>query len=158
MWTQVYDPFGQWAISMAVAALPLGVLLGLLALARLSAWKAALAGFLTACAVASLVFGMPARMLAASALVGVAFAVLRIVWLILAAVFLYDVSVVTGQFAVMRASVASLSSDRRLQAVLVAFCFGASWREPPVLERPWRYRPHSWSGSGFSRFRRRSYA
>ena len=50
---------------------------------------------------------------------------LRIVWLILAAVFLYDVSVVTGQFAVMRASVASLSSDRRLQAVLVAFCFGA---------------------------------
>ncbi|MGO9468659.1 MAG: L-lactate permease [Isosphaeraceae bacterium] len=125
MWTQVYDPFGDWRISTAVAALPLGVLLGLLALARLSAWKAALAGFLTACAVASLIFGMPARMLAASAVVGVAFAVLRIVWLILAAVFLYDVSVVTGQFAVMRASVASLSSDRRLQAVLVAFCFGA---------------------------------
>ncbi len=125
MWTQVYDPFGHWAISTAVAALPLGVLLGLLALGRLSAWKAALAGFLTACAVASLVFGMPARMVAASAVVGVAFALLRIVWLILAAVFLYDVSVVTGQFAVMRASVASLSSDRRLQAVLVAFCFGA---------------------------------
>jgi len=125
LWTQVYDPFGQWMISTAVAALPLGVLLGLLALARLSAWKAALAGFLTACAVASLVFGMPARMLAASAAVGVAFAVLRIVWLIVAAVFLYDISVVTGQFAIMRASIASLSSDRRLQAVLVAFCFGA---------------------------------
>jgi lactate permease len=112
-------------LSTAVAALPLGVLLGLLALAHWSAWKAALAGLLTACAVASLIFGMPVRMIAASACVGVVFAAVRIVWLILSAVFLYDVSVATGQFDLMRASIAGLSSDRRLQAVLVAFCFGA---------------------------------
>ncbi len=99
--------------------------LGPLGAARSSAWKAALAGFLTACMVAAWVFGMPGRMVAASACVGVAFALLRIVWLIVAAVFLYDISVVTGQFEVMKASVASLSADRRLQAVLVAFCFGA---------------------------------
>jgi lactate permease len=112
-------------ISTAIAAAPLGVLLGLLALARVTAWKSALAGFLTACMVASSVFGMPARMVVASAAVGLVFAIFRIVWLIVAAVFLYDIAVVTGQFAVMKASVASLSSDRRLQAVLVAFCFGA---------------------------------
>ena len=64
-------------------------------------------------------------MIAAAALVGVVFALLRIVWLIVAAVFLYDITVATGQFEIMKASVARLSADRRLQAVLVAFCFGA---------------------------------
>ena len=58
-------------------------------------------------------------------LVGIVFATLRIVWLIVAAVFLYDIAVETGQFEVMKASIARLSADRRLQAVLVAFCFGA---------------------------------
>ena len=64
-------------------------------------------------------------MIVASVAVGVVFALLRIVWLIVAAVFLYDITVATGQFEVMKASVARLSADRRLQAVLVAFCFGA---------------------------------
>ena len=64
-------------------------------------------------------------MVLASAAVGMVFALFRIVWLIVAAVFLYDITVATGQFEVMKASVARLSADRRLQAVLVAFCFGA---------------------------------
>ena len=81
---------------------------------RASAWKAALAGLATACGVAWLVFGMPARMIAASMAVGVVFALLRIVWLIVAAVFLYDITVATGQFEIMKASVARLSADRRL--------------------------------------------
>jgi lactate permease len=68
---------------------------------------------------------MPVSMIVAGAGVGVVFAVFRIVWLIVAAVFLYDITVETGQFEVMKASVARLSADRRLQAVLVAFCFGA---------------------------------
>ena len=68
---------------------------------------------------------MPAEMVAASVLVGIVFATVRIVWLIVAAVFLYDIAVETGQFEVMKASIARLSADRRLQAVLVAFCFGA---------------------------------
>ena len=80
-------------LSTPVAALPLGVLLGLLAFGRVSAWKAALGGFLTAAAVACLAFGMPLRMVAASASMGFVFAVLRIVWLIVAAVFLYDIAV-----------------------------------------------------------------
>jgi lactate permease len=125
LWNQNYDPLGHWLLSTGVAALPLALLLALLAIVRWSAWKAALAGFLMACAVAFFVFGMPPAMIAAAALVGVSFALLRIVWLVVAAVFLYDITVVTGQFGMMKASVAGLSPDRRLQAVLVAFCFGA---------------------------------
>ena len=111
--------------STAVAAVPVLVLLLLLAIGRVSAWKAALLALLSACCVAWLVFKMPAAMVLSSALMGLVFALLRIVWLIVAAVFLYEITVATGQFEIMKASVARLSADRRLQAVLVAFCFGA---------------------------------
>jgi len=108
-----------------MAALPVLVLLGLLASGKVGAWQSALFGLLTASAVAAGVFGMPVSMIAASAGVGVVFAFFRIVWLIVAAIFLYDIAVATGQFDVMKASIARLSSDRRIQAVLVAFSFGA---------------------------------
>jgi lactate permease len=124
-WIQRYDPANNWVVSTLCAALPVVVLLGLLASGRASAWKAALAGLLTACLVAALVFRMPLALVVGSVTVGVVFALFRIVWLIVAAVLLYDIAVATGQFEVMKASVARLSADRRLQAVLVAFCFGA---------------------------------
>ena len=125
MWMQCYDPLGNWPASTLVAALPVFVLLGLLAWGRLNAGGAALAGLSAACIMAFFVFGMPAEMILASAVVGLVFAAFRVVWLIVAAVFLYDIAVATGQFEIMKASVASLSGDRRLQAVLVAFSFGA---------------------------------
>jgi lactate permease len=125
LWTQNYDPLASWPASTAVAALPVLVLLGLLASGRANAWQAALAGLITATAAAVGVFGMPIDLALRSAGYGVVFALFRIVWLIVAAVFLYDIAVATGQFAVMKASIARLSGDRRLQAVLVAFCFGA---------------------------------
>ncbi len=125
MWVQSYDPLANWPASTLAAALPIVVLLGLLAWGRMSAAGAALAGLLTACVVAFRVFGMPVKMILASAVVGLVFAAFRVVWLIVAAVFLYDIAVSTGQFAIMKASVARLSGDRRLQAVLVAFSFGA---------------------------------
>ncbi len=125
MWMQQYDPLGSWPASTLVAALPVVVLLGLLASGKAGAWQAALAGLATAVLVAVGVFGMPVDRAAAAAGYGVAFALFRIVWLIVAAVFLYDLAVMTGQFDVMKASIASLSGDRRLQAVLVAFSFGA---------------------------------
>jgi lactate permease len=124
-WTQQYDPFGFWPASTLVAALPVLVLLGLLVSERVSAWQAALAGLATASIVAVKPFGMPPDLVLASAGVGIVFALFRIVWLIIAAVFLYDLAVATGQFDVMKASIARLSGDRRLQAVLVAFSFGA---------------------------------
>ncbi len=125
MWVQDYNPTGSWQVSTMIAALPVLVLLGLLAAGRVAAWKAALAGLITACVVAMKPFGMPPQMVLAGAAVGGVFAMVRIVWLIVAAVFLYDITVETGQFEVMKASIARLSADRRLQAVLVAFCFGA---------------------------------
>ena len=125
MWVQCYDPLGNWPASTLAAALPVFVLLGLLAWGRLNAGGAALAGLSAACIMAFFVFGMPAEMILASAVMGLVFAAFRVVWLIVAAVFLYDIAVTTGQFEIMKASVASLSGDRRLQAVLVAFSFGA---------------------------------
>ncbi len=125
MWTQNYDPIGNWPVSTLLAALPVVVLLGLLITEKASAWGAALAGLGTAMAAAVLVFKMPVQLAVASAGFGVVFAAFRIIWLIVAAVFLYDIAVVTGQFDVMKASIARLSGDRRIQAVLVAFSFGA---------------------------------
>ena len=124
-WTQNYDPFGNWPVSTLVAALPVLVLLGLLASGKVGAWQAALCGLITAVGAAVFAFGMPLSLAAAAAGQGVVFAAFRIVWLIVAAVFLYDIAVATGQFDVMKASIARLSGDRRIQAVLIAFSFGA---------------------------------
>jgi lactate permease len=124
-WTQNYNPLGYWGLSTLVAALPVVVLLGLLASGRASAWISALAGLITAVFAAVGVFRMPATMALAAAGYGVVFAAFRIVWLIVAAVFLYDIAVKTGQFEVMKHSIARLSGDRRLQAILIAFSFGA---------------------------------
>ena len=125
MWTQQYDPMGYWPLSTLLAALPVLILLGLLASGRVAAWQAALCGLLTAAGMAAGPFGMPIDLVVASTGVGIVFALFRIVWLILSAIFLYDLAVMTCQFDVMRASIARLSGDRRVQAVLVAFSFGA---------------------------------
>src|SRR6266852_6475271 len=124
-WTQVYDPFGAWWLSTLVAALPVFVLLGLLAIFRVKPHWAAMAGAATALAVASLVFHMPWSLSVISLGYGAGFGLLKIAWIVVAAVFLYDISVHTGQFEIMKESVAAITADRRLQALLVAFCFGA---------------------------------
>src|SRR5215510_4955528 len=124
-WTQTYDPFGVWWLSTLVAALPVVVLLGLLAVFRVKPHWAAMAGAATALLAASIVFGMPWILSSASLVYGAAFGLLKIAWIVVAAVFLYDISVHTGQFEIMKQSVAAITADRRLQVLLVAFCFGA---------------------------------
>jgi lactate permease len=124
-WTQVYDPFGLWWLSTLVAALPIIVLLGLLAGLRVRAHLCAIAGAVTAVVVAIIAFKMPAVLAVSSFFYGSAFGLLKIVWIVIAAVFLYDISVETGQFEIMKQSVAAITQDRRLQLLLVAFCFGA---------------------------------
>ncbi|MFO0959446.1 MAG: L-lactate permease [Isosphaeraceae bacterium] len=124
-WTQNYDPLGSWPLSTALAALPVVALLGLLMTGKVNAWQSALAGLIVAFGIAVGPCGMPLGMASAAAGYGVIFALFRIVWLIVAAVFLYDIAVATGQFEVMKASIGRLSGDRRLQAILVAFSFGA---------------------------------
>jgi lactate permease len=124
-WTQNYDPLGAWVLSTLVAAMPVVVLLGLLAIFRVKPHWCAVAGALTAVVCASFVFGMPWTLSIASLFYGAGFGILKIAWIVLAAVFLYDLSVYTGQFEIMKQSVARVTADRRLQALLVAFCFGA---------------------------------
>jgi lactate permease len=124
-WTQVYDPTGHWWLSTLVAALPIIVLLGLLAGLKVRPHLCAIAGAATAILCAIFVLGMPASLALSSFFYGSAFGLLKIVWIVIAAVFLYDISVETGQFEIMKQSVAAITPDRRLQLLLVAFCFGA---------------------------------
>src|SRR5439155_1084022 len=124
-WTQVYDPLHNWILSTLVAALPILVLFGLLAGLRVKPHWCAIGGAGTAVLVAVAVFGMPVSLAGMSFLYGVGFGVLKIAWIVLAAVYLYDISVFTGQFEIMKESVAGITADRRLQLLLVAFCFGA---------------------------------
>ena len=124
-WNQIYDPLGHWWLSTLVAALPVVVLLGLLAGFKVRAHLCAVAGAATAILCAILVFHMPTQMAVSSFLYGSAYGLLKIVWIVIAAVFLYDISVETGQFEIMKQSVAAITPDRRLQLLLVAFCFGA---------------------------------
>jgi lactate permease len=125
VWLHVYDPFGSMLVSTLVAVLPLAVLLGLLAFAGWSAARAAAAGLATALAIAIGVVGMPADAAAAAAAYGAAFGLFPIGWIILAAMFLYALSVEAGALDVMQRSVIRLSADHRVQALLIAFCFGA---------------------------------
>jgi lactate permease len=124
-WTQVYDPLGHWWLSALVASLPIIVLFALLAGFHVKPHWSALAGAATAMLVAVFVFHMPAYLAGESFLYGVATGLMNIVWIVVAAVYLYDISVSTGDFEIMKASVGGISSDRRLQLLLVAFCFGA---------------------------------
>ena len=123
-WTQVYDPFGHWWLSTIVALLPIALVLTLL-IRRTMPHKAASAGMLTALLVAVAAFGMPWQLAAASLGYGVAYGLLKIAWIVVSAVYLYEISVHTGQFEIMKESVAAITPDRRLQLLLVAFCFGA---------------------------------
>jgi lactate permease len=100
-------------------------LLGLLAGLKVRAHLCAVAGAATAVLCAIFVFRMPASLAVSSFFYGSAFGLLKIVWIVIAAVFLYDISVETGQFEIMKHSVAAITPDRRLQLLLVAFCFGA---------------------------------
>jgi lactate permease len=124
-WTQIYDPLGHWWLSTLVASLPIIVLFSLLAGFRVKPHWCAVAGALTAVAVAMIFFKMPPALAAMSFGYGVAYGILKIAWIVLAAVYLYDISVETGQFEIMKESVAGITADRRLQVLLVAFCFGA---------------------------------
>src|SRR5438552_3850222 len=124
-WIQVYDPLGNPWLSTAAAALPIVLLLVTLGVLEWRAHLAASAGVAAALATSIFVFGMPVGAAAATALYGAAYGVLPIGWIVINAVFLYNMTVVTGQFDVVKASVARLSPDRRVQALLIAFSFGA---------------------------------
>jgi lactate permease len=124
-WSQLYDPFDNRVLSTAVSALPVVTLFFVLVVLKKRVWVSALSGFLVAVMLALFVFGMPAVLVGTAAAHGVIFGLMRIAWIVVGSIFLYNVACETGQFDVMKDSVAGLSSDKRLQLILVAFCFGA---------------------------------
>jgi lactate permease len=124
-WSQIYDPFGNRILSTAVSALPVVTLFFVLVALKKRVWISALSGFAVAVVLALLVFGMPGVLVATAAAHGFIFGIIRIAWIVVASIFLYNVATTTGQFQVMKNSIAGLSSDKRLQLILIAFCFGA---------------------------------
>ena len=125
MWSQIYDPFGNTLLSTLVAALPVVVLLGGIGIFELRAHVAAILGLLAALAVAILGYGMPAPMAALAAAYGAAFGLLPIGWIILNVIFLYQLTSEKGEFAVLQRSIGTISDDRRMQLLFIAFCLGA---------------------------------
>jgi lactate permease len=124
-WVQIYDPLGNAWLSTLAAALPIVGLLVTLAIFEWRAQWAALTGLTLALAVAVGIYGMPVSSAAATAVYGAAYGLFPIGWIILNAVFLYNIAVTSGTFETVKASVAALSPDRRIQALLIAFSFGA---------------------------------
>lgn len=126
MYEQVYEPVaGNLALSTLVAAIPIIVLFVLLAGVRMAAQWASLTTLATAFVIAVLVYGMPPGLAVSSTLLGAFFGLFPIVWIVINAIFIYNVIVDTGQFDVLRDSLAGVSNDRRIQVVLIAFVFGA---------------------------------
>jgi lactate permease len=125
IWNQNYNPLGWWPLSTLVSALPVVTLFFVLLVLRKRVWVSAFCGFVMAVVLAAAVFHMPAPMIAAAGVNGFVFGFFRIAWIIIASIYLYNVAVETGQFQVMKESIAGVSSDRRLQVILIAFCFGA---------------------------------
>ena len=124
-WHQIYNPLGSAWLSTLVAALPIVILLGGLALFKLRAHVAALLGLASAVLAAVLAFGMPAGMAARTAGLGAAYGLFPIGWIILNVIFLYDLTCEKGHFKVMQDSLTGITRDRRLQLLLIAFSFGA---------------------------------
>jgi lactate permease len=124
-WQQDYDPLHSLVASTLVAAVPVVLLLALLAFWHVRAHLAALAGLGSALAAAIFIFKMPAPLAFASAGFGAAFGLFPIGWIVLNAVFIYQLAVETGTFEQVKQQIAGLSGDRRIQALLIAFSFGA---------------------------------
>ncbi len=124
-WTQIYNPLGNLFVSALIASLPVVVLLGLLAFFHVKAHIAAILGLAVSLLVALFVYGMPAPQALAAAGNGAAFGLFPIGWIVLSAIFVFDITVETGQFEIVKETIAGLADDRRIQALLIAFSFGA---------------------------------
>jgi lactate permease len=126
MWQHNYEPVaGSLVLSELVAAIPIVALFLMLGVWRKPAWMSALAALVSALVVALAVYGMPVRLALVSSLYGAAYGLFPIAWIVFSAIMLYRLVVDTGKFEIIKDSVGGLTSDRRLQAMFIAFSFGA---------------------------------
>jgi L-lactate transport len=153
MWSQNYTPIsGSLGLSAVVAALPIFVLLLLLGVFRKPAWVASLTGLLAAVVVALAAYGMPSSLVASTVVYGAAYGLLPIGWIVFTAILLYRLTVETGKFEIIKDSVASLTGDQRLQALLIAFAFGAFIEGAAGFGTPVAIAAAMLTGLGFSPF------
>jgi len=153
MWQQHYTPLADsLGASAAVAALPVLVLLLLLGILRRPAWVAGLCGLATAALVAVAVYGMPAGTMLAAAGYGAAFGLFPIGWIVFWAIVLYRLTIEAGKFEIIKDSIGSLTEDRRLQALLIAFTFGAFIEGAAGFGTPVAVAAAMLTGLGFSPF------
>jgi lactate permease len=124
-WAQNYDPAGRWWLSTLLAALPVIVLLGAMAILRLKAHVAAVIGLLTALAIAIAIYHMPIRLALTTTAYGAGYGLFPICWIILPVIFLYQLTVKTGRFHELQQSLTNITEDGRLQLLLIAFALGA---------------------------------
>jgi lactate permease len=124
-WQQNYDPIHFWPLSTLLAAVPVLTLFFVLLVLKKKVWVSALCGMIAAIVLAAGILRMPAPLIANSLLHGIVFGFFQIAWIIIASIFLYNIALETGQFEVMKQSIAALSRDMRIQMILIAFCFGA---------------------------------
>lgn len=153
MWEQHYTPVGgSLAWSTLVAALPIFALLYLLGVRRKPAWKAALFGLVAAAVVALVAYRMPVDKMLSAVGFGAAFGLFPIGWVVFCAILLYRVTLETGKFEIVKDSVGSLTDDRRLQALLIAFAFGAFIEGAAGFGTPVAVAAAMLTGLGFSPF------
>ena len=126
MWQHNYEPLsGSLGLSAVVSAVPILVLFLMLGVARRPAWMSAFSALASAFILAVVVYGMPVHLAVISTIYGAAFGIFPIAWIVFAAIMLYRLAVDTGKFEIIKDSVGGLSKDRRLQAIFIAFSFGA---------------------------------
>jgi len=153
MWQQNYAPLqGSLILSSLVAALPIFTLLFLLGVRRKPAWIAGLWGLATTALVAFFLYRMPLGHLVSAAAYGAAFGLFPIGWIVIWAVFLYRLTVETGKFELIKQSIGSLTRDPRLQALLIAFAFGAFVEGAAGFGTPVAVASAMLAGLGFSPF------
>jgi len=125
MWNQVYNPLGNAALSTVAAAIPVVTLLVLIASGKVKAHIAAIVAVILTNLIAIFVFTMPAGMSIRASLLGIVAGFFPIGWIVLNVIFLYQLTVATGQFELLKRAVGGVTEDRRLQLLLIAFSFGA---------------------------------
>jgi len=153
MWQHNYTPIANsLPLSSLVAALPIFALLFMLGVMRKAAWISSLAGLGAAVIVAIAAYGMPASLLAGAVAYGAAQGIFPIGWVVFTAILLYNITVHTGQFEIVKNSIGNLTSDRRLQALLIAFAFGAFIEGAAGFGTPVAVAAAMLTGLGFSPF------
>ena len=125
MWNQVYNPFGNAALSTIAAAIPVITLLALIASGKVKAHIAAITALIVANLIAIFVFTMPANMSIRASILGVVIGFFPIGWIVLNVIFMYQLTLASGRFETLQRAIGSVTTDRRIQILLIAFSFGA---------------------------------